>query len=86
MIPMLLRVRIHTRKGERLRLWLPLFLVWLLVLLFSPLLLLVLVVGALVARLRPWAMLKSCWEIVNSLRGLDVDVQSDEADVLVQVL
>lgn len=84
MIPTLMQVKVSTRTGTRFGIWLPLFLVWLLLLL-APLLLLALLVVALFGWVEPWRVLRVLWGIVNNLSGLDVDVQSEEADVLVRV-
>jgi hypothetical protein len=85
MIPTLMQVRVKTSAGRRIGLWLPLFLLWVVVLLVSPLLLLALGFAALAGQPQPWPVLKAAWGVVNGLSGLDVDVKSEEADVLVRV-
>lgn len=85
MIPMLMQVKVRTAQGRYFRIWLPLFLVWLLALPVVPVLLLALLIGAALGQLKVGQTLRVCWGLLNGLKGLLVDVQCAEADVLVRV-
>lgn len=90
--PLLLWLDIRPPDQRRVRLWLPLFLVWLLLL---PLLVLVLVVTAVVdlalllfgRRYHHYTLLYlGCWQALAATRGLVVRVNGDNAivDVAIQ--
>jgi hypothetical protein len=80
LLPALLRVRV----GSMTTLWLPLFLLW-------PLVLAVFSIGLVVTvcapgpRLRHWACLTSAWQLLCATRGSHVDVCSPGARVLVSI-
>ena len=77
MIPLFVVVRWHTGRRQW-GVWLPLFLAWLLLL---PLLLVLLpffVIGCLVARMNPWRMISTGWQVVTGLRGTNLEVQHGE--------
>jgi len=84
--PLVLRLRMtNAGKGghlPRLRLWLPLFLIWPLVaaflLLLSPIFLVCLAVGFFFfeVTLNPFELLGGCYGIVCGLRGTSIDVDS----------
>ena len=87
MIPLAATVRIHHHPHWQGRhLWIPLSLVWLLLLpvmlLLSPLFLLV----CLVTLINPLDAIKVLWEILSSLRDTHVEVQRQNASVLVHIL
>jgi hypothetical protein len=79
-LPTLLRVRM----GDALTLWLPLFLLWPLVLALFSLLLLVAVLapGPKGRALACWA---TAWQLLCATRGTHVDVRAPNARVLVSV-
>jgi uncharacterized membrane protein len=82
-IPLLLVLRIRNERGRRVNLYLPLFLVWVLL---APLALVALVVLCVVAPFRgiaPHRVLPAVWRVICGLRGLRVDVDSPEARVFV---
>jgi hypothetical protein len=86
MIPLIAVVRIEPRHGRRIRLWLPLFLVWLLLvvlgLVLSPLILL----ACLIARLNPFQAIWGLVGVFVAMAGTHIEVQSPEAVVLVRVI
>ncbi|HEX4197738.1 MAG TPA: hypothetical protein VHZ26_09865 [Caulobacteraceae bacterium] len=86
MIPVFAIVQIAPRRGRRIRLWLPLFLVWLLLavlgLLLSPLIL----IGCLIARLNPFAVIWSLARVFAALAGVNIEISSPDASVLVRVV
>jgi hypothetical protein len=85
-IPVFAIVHVEPRRGRRIRLWLPLFLVWLLLavlgLLLSPLIL----IGCLIARLNPFATLWNLIGVFVALAGVNIEITSPDAAVLVRVI
>jgi hypothetical protein len=79
--PLLVRFRMRGYHMPRLRLWIPLFLIWplaaALFLLLSPFFLLVLAAGFIFfsVRLNPFELMGRLYELVCSLRGMSVDVE-----------
>jgi hypothetical protein len=85
MMPQLAIVRVRDRKGNRVRMWIPVLPV---VLLLSPVLLLVLlgiVVGCLVWRISPWRALSAGWYLFCGLSGTRIDIDQADAKVLVSI-
>ena len=92
MIPFTASIRIRWRslsptgwRSHRLRLWIPLFLIWILLL---PLLLVLFPVVALACRFIRVSSLRlyaAAWGILSSLRHTFVEVNSPEAEILVRL-
>ena len=68
------------------RLWLPVFLLWIPVLLLSPLIFLVLVAVAVGTRTTIWRIIAICWGILSGLTGTHVQVNTCDARILVRIL
>jgi hypothetical protein len=68
------------------RLWLPLFLLWIPVILLSPLIFLVLVTMAIAAETSVWRIIAIFWGILTSLPGTHVHVRAEGNQVLVRIL
>jgi hypothetical protein len=83
-IPMLAEVRIST-PDHRFRLWLPLFLVWLLLLILAVLLSPLILIALLIARLNPFTTVWALIRVVAALSGAHVEVKAPDANVLVRV-
>jgi hypothetical protein len=78
-IPGLAIVRVGGQRGRAVRLWLPLFLLWPLLLPFAVLLA---VAGVVVARaygIAAAGALRAVWQLVSGLRGLHIEVDSPGA-------
>ena len=73
-------------RRRRLRLWIPLFLLWIPVLLLSPLLLLVLLAACLAFQINAWRVIGVCWAILCSLPGTHVRVCADGKRIQVRIL
>ncbi|HVT97678.1 MAG TPA: hypothetical protein VHE33_09235 [Acidobacteriaceae bacterium] len=88
MIPSLAVVRVENPdwRWGGVRLWLPLVLVYIPLLILSPLILLVVVVACWLGRVRPWRAIAGFWELFCSLAGTDVRVQAEKNRVLVRIL
>jgi hypothetical protein len=74
------------RFWRRNRLWIPLFLLWIPFLILLPLILLVVVIAALLARLNPWTVIRTLWGLLCALPGTDVRVCSPANQILVKIL
>lgn len=77
---------IETPTRQLPRLWVPLFLLWIPVVLLSPILFLTLAAVAIVTRTTVWRLIALCWGILSGLPGTDVYVHADGNHVLVRVL
>jgi hypothetical protein len=84
--PMLAVVRILSSRTRRpIRLWVPLFLVWLLLLPFVLVLLSVYFVVCAVMDIAPFATLGALFAVLGSLNGTHVEVDSRDAAVFIHV-
>jgi len=79
-------VRIETPHWRSIPLWIPLFLLWIPVILLSPILLLVIVGLSIAGRVDPLRALSVIWGIVCSLPGTNVRVTSEGTKVVVRIL
>jgi hypothetical protein len=86
MIPLMAQVVVEHEHGRPIRLWLPLFLVWLLLVILSVLLSPLIIVACLIARMNPittvWRLCRVFW----ALAGTHIEVRAPDAVVLVRVI
>ncbi len=84
--PMLAVVHIRpSRIGRRIRLWVPLFLIWLLLLPFMLVLLPVYFVVCAVSNIAPFATLGAFLAVLGSLTGTHVELDSPDASFFIHV-
>jgi hypothetical protein len=86
MIPVFAIVHIEPRHGRRIRLWLPLFLVWLLLVVLGLLLSPLILIACLIARLNPLATIWNLIGVFVALAGVNIEITSPDATVLVRVV
>ena len=86
MTPNLAIVHVATPNSRGIRLWLPLFLLWIPFLLLAPLVLLIVLVACLACRIPFWRTLATFWALGCSLPGTDVRVCADGKRITVRVL
>lgn len=86
MTPNIAIVRIETSHWRCIPLWIPLFLLWIPVIVLSPILLLVVFGLSIAGRVNPWRAFKGIWDLVCSLPGTSVRVTTDDAKVVVRIL
>lgn len=88
MIPSLAVVHVHNPcwKWGGVRLWVPLILLYLPLLILSPLILLVVVVACWVGHVSPWRAIQAFWGIFCSLAGTDVHVRAEGNQVVVRIV
>ena len=86
MTPNFAVVGIDTPDFHMPRLWLPVFLLWIPVILLSPFIFLVLVAVAIGARTNIWRIIAIVWGILSGLTGTHVHVSTCDARILVRIL
>jgi hypothetical protein len=86
MTPNFAVIGVQTPQWRMPNLWVPLFLLWIPVILLSPIIFLVLVAVAIAARTNIWRLIAMVWRILSSLRGIDVRVTAEGNHVLVRIL
>ena len=86
MTPNIAIIAIETPHWRMPRLWLPVFLLWLPVVLLSPILFLVLVAVAIGVRTSIWRLIALVWGILCGLPGTAIHVRSEGNQVLVRIL
>lgn len=86
MTPNFAVVGIETPTWRMPRVWIPLFLLWVPVVLLSPIIVLVLAAVAIAARTTIWRLIALGWGILSGLPGTNVRVHADGNHVLVRVL
>jgi len=86
MIPLIAVVQIEPRHGRRIRLWLPLFLVWLLLVILGLLLSPLILIACLIVRLNPLRVIWSLISVFVAMAGTHIEVQAPDAVILVRVI
>jgi hypothetical protein len=86
MTPSFAIIGIETPHWHWPRLWLPVFLLWIPVILLSPILFLVLVAIAITTRTTIWRLIAMAWDILSGLPGTHIHVRADGNQVLVKIL
>jgi hypothetical protein len=86
MIPNFAVIGVETPEWHMPRLWIPLFLLWIPVIVLSPLIFLVLVAIAIATRTTIWRIIAIFWGILSSLPGTNVHVRSEGNQVVVRIL
>ena len=86
MIPLVAHVVVHPDRGRPIRLWLPLFLVWLLLAVLGVLLSPLIIIACLIARMNPFTTVWRLCRVFAALAGTVIEVQAPDAMVLVRVI
>lgn len=85
MTPLVAVVSLRGRKSSTLRIWVPLILLWLvilpLVVLFSPLIF----VGCLACRISPFGAFYAGWQILRALNDFEVEIEHRSAGISICV-
>jgi len=85
MIPWMMVVGIRNRKHRVFRVWVPIFLLWLLLLPLVLVLLPLVFIALAVMRVNPFRAIRTGWQLLASLRGTHIEVQDENAFVLVHI-
>jgi hypothetical protein len=86
MTPNIAIVRIETPHWHSIPLWIPLFLLWIPVILLSPIIFIVVFCLSIAGRIDPWNTFKVLWDLVCALPGTNVRVTADGTNVRVRIL
>lgn len=86
MTPSLAYLHVYSPKWRGIRLWLPLFLLWIPFLLVLPLILLGLLMVSVAGQMNPLRVASALWAVLCGLRGTDVRVVSEGNHVTVRIL
>ena len=87
MTPNFAVIAVHTPDFRMPRLWVPLFLLWIPIVLLSPLIFLGALAVCFVAKVHPFRAIAVCWAILCSLPGTHIHVsESSHTEVLVRIL
>jgi hypothetical protein len=78
-------VQVRNPYWRGIRLWLPVFLLWLPLLALSPLILLVVLGLCLAGRIAPWRAVRVLWGVLWALPGTEIQVHAGENHVLVGI-
>lgn len=81
MIPLNSTLRFRNQRGFHM--WIPLFLVWLLLLPFALLMLPLIFIGCLVFAVNPFRAIAAFWRLVAALKGTNIEV--DQPDCYVSI-
>ena len=84
MIPWLAVVSIKPDHGRGFRLWLPLFLIWIILAPFAILLAPMLMIYAAICGVNPLAAISAIGRLLWALSGVHVEVESPNASVLIR--
>jgi len=85
-IPLVAHVIVEPEHARPIRLWLPLFLVWLLLVVLGVLLSPLIIIACLWVRMNPFTTVWRLCRVFAALAGTVIEVQAPDAMVLVRVI
>ena len=86
MIPFVAVVSLRNQQSRTFRLWIPLFLVWLLLLPLALLLSPFIFIACLVCRVNPWRGVALLWQVLTALADTTVEVEHRSAGMSFHIL
>lgn len=86
MIPFVAVVNLRNQQSRTFRLWVPLFLVWLLLLPLAVLLSPFIFVACLICRVNPFRGVAVMWQILNALTDTELEVEHRSAGMSFHIL
>ena len=86
MIPFVAVVSLRNQQSRTFRLWIPLFLIWLLLLPLAILLSPFIFIACLVCRVNPWRGVALLWQILTALADTNVEVEHRSAGMSFHIL
>lgn len=86
MIPLIATVDWRTKAGSEVRLWLPLFLIWLILLPLFVLLVPIVAIVAWTQDVPPFRALSRMWGILAGLRGLNAEIAHPKQAVFIRIV
>ncbi len=86
MTPNIAMIHVENPHWRGIRLWLPLFLLWIPAVLFSPFIFLIVLIVCLTCRIPFWRTIAAFWTLGCSLSGTDLRVCAEGKRVTVRIL
>lgn len=86
MIPFVAVVSLHNQKSRTIRLWIPLILIWLLLLPLAVLLSPFIFVACLFCRVNPFRGVALMWQVLNALTDTSIEVEQRSAGMSFHIL
>jgi uncharacterized membrane protein len=86
MIPFVAVVSLRNQESRTFRLWIPLFLIWMLLLPVAVLLSPLIFIACLFCRVNPFRGVAVMWQILNALADTDVEVEHRSAGMSFHIL
>ncbi len=86
MIPFVAVVSLRNQESRTFRLWIPLFLIWLLLLPLAVLLSPFIFIACLICRVNPFRGVSVLWQILNALADTNVQVEHRTAGMSFHIL
>jgi uncharacterized membrane protein len=86
MIPFVAVVSLRNQESRTFRLWIPLFLIWLLLLPLAVLLSPLIFIACLVCRVNPFRGVAVVWQILSALKDAEYEVEHRSAGMLFHIL
>ena len=86
MIPFVAVVSLRNQESRTFRLWIPLFLIWLLLLPVAVLLSPLIFIACLFCRVNPFLGVAVMWQLLNALADTDVEVEHRSAGMSFHIL
>ncbi|HLK26372.1 MAG TPA: hypothetical protein VKT30_17075 [Caulobacteraceae bacterium] len=86
MIPLMAQVVVAPVNASPIRLWLPIFLVWLLLVVLGLILSPLIILACLIVGLNPFATVWRLMRVFAALAGTHIEVQAPDAVILVRVI
>ena len=86
MIPFVAVVSLHNQKSRTIRLWIPLILIWLLLLPLAVLLSPFIFIACLFFRVNPFRGVALMWQVLNALTDTSIEVEQRSAGMSFHIL
>ena len=86
MIPFVAVVSLRNQQSRTFRFWIPLFLIWLLLLPLACLLSPFIFIACLVCRVNPWRGVALLWQILTALADTNIEVEHRSAGMSFHIL
>ena len=86
MIPFVAVVSLRNQQSRTFRLWIPLFLVWILLLPLAVLMSPFVFIACLVCRVNPFRGVRVVWQILNALTDTELEVEHRSAGMSFHIL
>jgi hypothetical protein len=86
MIPIFAVIRFVTKTGRKPHIWVPLFLIWLLLAPLVIVLLPIAFIACLFMRINPFRAVAAVWSCLSATRGTHIEIDSGRASFLIHII